>query len=103
MNTFTWSFPQFIVSPQFGSLSNVVTAINWVCTGTNGFVTSSASGTVNLGTPNPAEFVSYGDITQKMAYQWVSQCISIPGVEAQIGNQLTQLSQPLTNSQNPPF
>jgi hypothetical protein len=103
MSTYTWSFPQFIVDPEFNGLTNVVTAINWVCTGANGNVTSSASGTVNLGTPNPAQFVPYADITQEMAYQWVSQCISMPGVENKLGIQLTLLSQPTKKPQNPPF
>ena len=100
---FTWTFPQFIVNPSSDGLTNVVTAINWVCTGTNGLVTSSSSGTVQLGTPNPAEFVPYADITQEMAYQWVSQSISMPGVEAAIAAQINQISTPQVQPQNPPF
>lgn len=103
MATFTWTFPQFIVNPQEGALQNVVVAINWVCTGTDGTVTSSASGTVKLGTPNPAQFIPYADITQEMAYQWVSQGISMSGVETQIATQIAQISQPLVQPQNPPF
>jgi len=100
---FIWSFPQFIVNPTSVGLPNVVTAINWVCTGTDGSVTSSASGTAKLSSPNPAEFIPYADITQAMAYNWVSQCISMPAVESQIAAQITQLSQPVTQSQAPPF
>jgi hypothetical protein len=100
---FTWTFPQFIVNPSVDGLTNVVTAINWVCTGTNGLVTSSSSGTVQLGTPNPAEFVPYADITQKMAFQWVSQSISVTGVEAAIAAQINQISTPQVQPQNPPF
>jgi len=100
---FTWSFPQFIVNPYYDGLTNVVTAINWVCTGTNGLVTSSSSGTVQLGSPNPAEFVPYADITQEMAFQWVSQSISITGVEAAIAAQINQISTPQVQPQNPPF
>jgi hypothetical protein len=100
---FSWSFPQFIVNPTSDGLSNVVTAINWVCTGTNGSINSSSSGTVNLGSPNPAEFVPYSDITQQLAYYWVSQSISMPAVEEQIAFQIKQLSQPVIQSQSPPF
>ena len=102
-NTYTWSFPQFIVSPVYDGLTNVVTAVNWVCTGTDGTISSSASGTAKLGIPNPVEFTPYADITQEMAYQWVSQCISMPAVESQIAAQINQLSQPVTQSQAPPF
>ena len=100
---YTWEFPQFVVNPSSDGLTNVVTAINWVCTGTNGLVTSSSSGTVQLGTPNPAEFVPYANITQDMAFQWVSQSISITGVEAAIAAQINQISTPQVQPQNPPF
>ena len=103
MITYAWSFPQFIVNPSSDGLTNVVTAINWVCTGTNGLVTSSSSGTVQLATPNPAEFVPYADITQEMAFQWVSQSISVTGVEAAIAAQINQISTPQVQPQNPPF
>jgi hypothetical protein len=103
MITYTWEFPQFIVNPSLDGLTNVVTAINWVCTGTNGINTSSSSGTANLGSPNPAEFVPYANITQQMAYQWVSGCISMPGVEAQIASQINLLSQTTSQTQQPPF
>jgi len=100
---YTWSFPQFIVNPTSGGLSNVVTAINWVCTGTDGLVTSSSSGTVQLGSPNPAEFVPYDQITQEMAFNWVSQSISVSGVESAIAAQIKQISAPQLQPQNPPF
>lgn len=100
---FQWTFPQFIVNPQEGTLQNVVVGINWVCAGTDGTVTSSASGTVKLGKPNPTEFVPYSEITQDMAYQWVSVSISMSGVEAQLAKQIAALSVPIIQPQNPPF
>ena len=100
---FTWTFPQFIVSPVYDGLTNVVTAVNWVCTGTDGTISSSASGTVQLGTPNPALFVPYADITYAMAYDWVSQSISMPAVEAQIAQQIIVLSKPVIQTQAPPY
>lgn len=100
---FNWTFPQFIVNPQEGELQNVVVGINWVCTGTDGIITSSASGTVKLGSPNPAQYIPYADITQEMAYNWVSQSISMQGVEDQISRQIVALSMPVIQPQNPPF
>jgi hypothetical protein len=100
---FTWTFPQFIVTPVYDGLTNVVTAVNWVCTGTDGTISSSASGTAKLGTPNPAEFIPYADITQEMAYAWVSGCISMSGVENGIATQIVQLSNPVSQPQVPPF
>jgi hypothetical protein len=100
---FTWNFPQFVVNPQQNNLKNVVVVINWICTGTDGTNTSSASGSVKLGEPNPAEFIPYQDITQEMAASWVASLISVPGVEAQIAAQIAALSIPVIQSQSPPF
>lgn len=100
---FNWTFPQFIVNPQEGGLQDVVVGINWVCTGSYGSYNAASSGTVKLGTPNPAQFIPYADITQEMAYQWVSDSISMPGVEAEIARQIAALSQPVVQPQNPPF
>ena len=100
---FTWTFPQFIVNPTSDGLTNVVTAINWICTGTDGTISSSSSGTATLGTPNPAEFVPYANITQSLAYQWVSGCISMPAVESGIAQQIIVLSKPVVQTQAPPF
>jgi len=103
MTDFTWTFPQFIVSPTSDGLPNVVTAINWVCTGTNGSISSSASGTVQLGAPNPAEYIPYADITYAMAFAWVDQSINMRAVESGITSQLSQLTQPVVQTQAPPF
>lgn len=100
---YSWSFPQFIVDPVYDGLQNVVTAINWVCVGTDGYVSSSNSGTVKLGSPNPAEFVPYSEITQEMAMQWVSERISIVGVQDMIAAQIAEISKPPVQPQKPPF
>lgn len=100
---FSWEFPQFIVNPNSNGLNNVITAINWVCTGTNNSVSSTSSGSVKLGSPNPAQFVPYNQITQDMAFKWVSESISIPGVESAISAQIKQISAPQIQPQNPPF
>jgi len=100
---FTWSYPQFIVNPEQDGLKNVVVGINWVCTGTDGTNSSSASGTVKLGSPNPAEFIPYEDITQAMAANWVAESISCPSVEEQISLQISALSAPPIQPQYPPF
>lgn len=101
---YAWSFPQFIVSPDDGQLKNVVVGINWICVASDSSGgTATASGTVKLGKPNPAEFVPYSEITQDMAYQWVSGSISMSGVEAQLARQIAALSVPIIQPQNPPF
>lgn len=103
MASYNWTFPQFIVDPVKDGLSDVVTAINWVCTGTDQGINSTDSGTVVLGSPNPAQFVPYSQITQEMAFNWVSECINVQIVEQTIAKQIAQLSIPQIQPQNPPY
>lgn len=103
MVSYNWTFPQFIVDPIKDGLTEVVTAINWVCTGTDGNIGSSDSGTVVLGQPNPLQYVPYNQITQEMAFNWVSKYINIQIVEMSIAKQIAQLSVPQVQPQNPPF
>lgn len=103
MAVFTWTFPQFIVDPFSAGLKNVVVAINWVCTGTDKVNSSTASGTVQLPSPNPAQFIPYDQITQDLAFQWVSGLISVQAVEDGIAVQIAQISVPQLQPQLPPF
>ena len=100
---FIWSFPQFIVNPRDGTLDQVVVGINWVCVGSNGDVSSSKSGTVNLGSPNPAEFIPYDQITESQAYLWVSQSINMQAIQDSLGIELAAISKPVIQPQNPPY
>lgn len=103
MASFAWTFPQFIVDPFSAGLKNVVVAINWVCTGTDQTTSSTASGTVNLPSPSPAQFIPYNQITQELAFQWVSGLISVQAVEDNIAVQIAQISVPQLQPQLPPF
>jgi hypothetical protein len=100
---FNWSFPQFIVNPKDGDMTEVVIGINWICTATDGNVSANSFGTVMLPAPNPAEFIPYDQITYQMTYDWVGSQISMPIVEKDLTIQVENLSQPATQSQNPPF
>jgi len=95
---FTWSFPQFVINFSYNDPPNVVAAINWICTGTNGNVSTSLSGTVHLGAPDLSNFVPYSEITYAQAFEWVSQSINTIAVESQIASQISQLSRPINQS-----
>lgn len=98
-----WTFPQFIVKPSSDGMSNVVTGVNWICSGSDKGISAISSGSVSLGTPNPAEFVPYDKITYDMAYQWVSGRIIMENVEKQVKDQIAYLSKSQAQVQPPPF
>ena len=95
---YTWTFPQLIVEPVQGTLPNVVIAINWVCTGTDGITSASQNGTVRLEQPSSAGFIPYDDISHDIAMQWVSGKISIKAVQKQIETAIANASKPIVVS-----
>lgn len=104
MITYNWTFPQFVIEPSIDGLTNVVTAMTWMCTGvdTDNGLTALNSGRVVLQPPNPEQFVPFEDITEEMAMGWLAAYISIPGVEQGLYQQLNRARQPLQPI-NPPF
>ena len=92
---FTWTYPQLIVNPTEQGLPNVVVAINWVCTGTDGNKSASSSGTVRLPSPNPAEFIPFDQITNDMAATWVKSMLNADAVEKSIERRIALASIPV--------
>ena len=84
-----------IVDPTEQGLPNVVVAINWVCTGTDGVKSASSSGTVRLPDPNPAEFIPFDQITTEMASNWVKSMLNATAVEKSIANRIDIASVPV--------
>lgn len=104
MITYNWTFPQFVIEPSIDGLTNVVTAMTWMCTAVNDLNGQTAlnSGRVVLQPPNPEQFVPFEEITQEMAMGWLAAYISIPGVEQALDVQLNRAQQPVQPI-NPPF
>jgi len=104
MITYNWTFPQFVIEPSVDGMTNVVTAMVWMCTGVDDLDGQSAleSGRVALKPPNPEQYVPFDQITQELALSWLSSYISMPGVEKQITARISQMRQPVQPI-NPPF
>lgn len=104
MITYNWTFPQFVIEPSLDGLTNVVTAMVWMCTGVDDLdgATALNSGRVALKPPVPETFIPYDQITEELALEWLAQYISMPGVEKQIVLQIKAQRQPVQPI-NPPF
>lgn len=104
MITYNWTFPQFVIEPSVDGLSDVVTAMVWMCTGVESTDGTSAlnSGRVVLKPPVPENFVPYDQITEEMALSWLSQYINMQSVERMIALQIDRIRAPVQPI-NPPF
>lgn len=85
---YTWSFPQFDVSPSADGLTDVVKAIHWRVDGVDGEHSAGAYGSVGLEPPNPNAFTPFSAITEQWAIENVLQSVSLAdihnGIEAAI-------------------
>ena len=104
MITYNWTFPQFVIEPDVSGMTNVVTAMFWMCTGvdTDTGHTALESGRVQLTSPNPEQFVPFEEITEPMALGWLSAYISMPATEQRIAARIRSMQQPI-QPVNPPF
>ncbi len=104
MIVYNWTFPQFVIEPQLGDMSGLVTAMVWMCTGVDDETNETAliSGRVVLTPPNPEQFVPFDQITQELAMAWLGMYISIDGVQDSIKAQILSQREPVQPT-NPPF
>jgi hypothetical protein len=104
MITYDWTFPQFVIEPSIDGLTNVVTAMVWMCTGVDSTDGANAlnSGRVELKPPVPQNFVPFDQITQQMALGWLAQYINMQAVEQGISRQIERQRAPVQPI-NPPF
>ena len=103
MITYSWTFPQFVIEPSIDGMTNVVTAMVWMCTGVDeDGVSALQSGRVELGPPSPAQFTPFDEITEQMALEWLGNIINLQGVQQNIADQIARQRQPVQPI-NPPF
>jgi hypothetical protein len=59
------------INPSVGGVSNAVKKIFWECQGREGSIMMRAQGAVELGDPDPDNFVSYDALTEDSVLNWV--------------------------------
>jgi hypothetical protein len=103
-NTFTWTIPAFDVVLAEKGLSNVVKVIHWryMINSSDG-MSLEIYGTVGLGDPDSATFVSYDQITQELAEQWLSDALNVSELQDNLISQLQAQRAPAIVTQAPPF
>jgi hypothetical protein len=88
--TYTTTVSSMTVAPFQGSLTDVVTSVTWVVTGTDGKYTARKVGTTAVGGPDPTKFTAYPDLTPTQVLGWIPNP-STPKVQATIAAQIAQM------------
>lgn len=71
-NTYTWQIKNLTTLPQSNGQSNVVIAVEWQATATDGSNTISRSGTSRLKYVEGG-FTPFGQLTEQQVISWLSQ------------------------------
>jgi len=100
-NTYTWDISQLQSYPSYGGQNNVVVAIHWVLTGTDGVNIATRQGAAGVPFNSDGEFTSYENLTKDEMIAWAQASLGEEGVQEAISgidSDLVQLaSQPVFN------
>ena len=98
-NTYTWSINRMDCYPTQGENTDVVFAVYWTLSGTDGATECSTYGSTQIAL-NPSDtFVPFAQLTQEQVIGWVKEALGDDGVagrEDAIAYQITQAAAPTT-------
>jgi len=99
MAEFNWIITANDVKIDDQGLKNVVTAIHWRHTATDGEYFVDAYGCAAVGEPAPADFTDYASLTKEQEVSWLEETLDVPSMqaslEAQVSISTLQQIQPL--------
>ena len=75
-----WKVDNLIRKTTVGSLSDVVTSVEWRAGLTDSGHSAGESGSVELSDANAGNFIAYADITEENAIAWVKDILGSDGV-----------------------
>ena len=75
-----WKVDNLIRKTTVGSLSDVVTSVEWRAVLTDSGHSAGESGSVELSDANAGNFIAYADITEANAIAWVKDILGSDGV-----------------------
>lgn len=102
MTDFTWTFGPFTVTDTDG-MKDIVTAMDYRFSATDGHKTEAITGTVTLGTPDPDHYVAFADITEEIAIGWANAALDVEGYKAALEQRLTPTPPAPIDKRDPPF
>lgn len=103
--TFTWEFPQLDVVYSEGDLSNVVQAVHWKYTATEGNYSDYMFGCTPLDPPS-GQFINYSDLTPEIVTGWVTGKLGTEKVDemnAELDARIQALKAPKGGTEPPPW
>ena len=82
-----------LATANIAGLTGVVVTVSWVVTGSDGVNTVTYPGSINVGGPDPNDFIQYPDLTPDEVLSWIPNQL-YPGMIATIDQALAAMSNP---------
>jgi acyl carrier protein len=107
---YEWNFPTLdvrysveIPAEDTTTLTNVVETVHWTYTAIEGDYTASMYGSVAVGSPDPATFTDYSEITKEQVTEWVEAVLNVEEMQANLASQIEAQKAPQTGGMAPPW
>lgn len=93
-----WAVNRLDTYPELSGLSNVVCAVHWTLTGTDGDVSGFVSGSADLPPPDASSFTAFDELTPEIVLGWVDDVLGddqIAVLEANVARRIADQIAPL--------
>lgn len=104
MNTYNWIISALECKVSEDGLTNVVSTIHWRYNATNeDGITADTYGAQPVGSPDPANFTPYENITKEQVVGWLEASLDVPALQLQLDEQINLIVNPIDVTPPLPF
>ena len=104
MNTYNWIISALECKVSEDGLTNVVSTIHWRYNATNeDGITVDTYGAQPVGSPDPADFTPYENITKDQVVGWLEASLDVPALQLQLDEQINLIVNPVDVTPPLPF
>ena len=104
MNTYNWIISALECKVSEDGLTNVVSTIHWRYNATNeNGITVDTYGAQGVGSPDPADFTPYENITKDQVIGWLEALLDVPALQLQLDKQINLIVNPIDVTPPLPF
>ena len=104
MITYKWNFAAFDCRVDEDGLTDVVTTVHWIYTGTNeDGINANIYGAQSVPSPSPETFTQYPDLSEEKVIGWMESCMDVEEMQLNLEKQIELQINPTNKTILPPF
>ena len=104
MITYDWIISALECKVKEGDMTDVVYTVHWRYNATNeNGITVDTYGAQVVGSPDPADFTPYDQLTKDQVVGWLTAVIDVPAMQIGLDEQINSIVNPIDVTLPPPF